>query len=158
MPKIIKNTAQTKALAEIDADLSIVREINEIIFAGYSGQMDVVVNPEEGRRCKAKVMTEYRYHVMVALAREKKALSRQILSKARRFHIELSEYELNSLSDLPVPKDRSAETVSLEEYEDEVHESETETYLQDDDGSMDWQNCVNKNEIEADEEQNETSG
>ena len=131
MPKIIRDSAQDKALREIESQLSIVKEINEIVLAGYSGHMDVVVVPEEGRKCKAKVLPEYRHPIMVALSREKKALARQILSKARRFHIELSEFELSDLIDLEVPKDRTSEAISVGDVNEIFRETAEEALEED---------------------------
>ena len=128
MPKIIKNSAQENALAEIEKALANIKEINEIILAGYSGQMDVIVNPAEGRRCKAKVLPEFRYQVMLALAREKKSLSKKLLAKAKKYNIELSELEL------AVPKDRSSEHISLDDDEstEAVAVEEEDEIVQDD--------------------------
>lgn len=134
MPKIIKNSAQENALAEIEKALANIKEINEIILAGYSGQMDVIVNPAEGRRCKAKVLPEFRYQVMLALAREKKSLSKKLLAKTKKYHIELSELELNDLNELAVPKDRSSEHISLDDDEstEAVAVEEEDEIVQDD--------------------------
>lgn len=104
MPKIIRDSAQDKALAEIEKDLLVIKEINEILQVGYSGSMVIVSTPDEGKKVKASIKPENRQAILLSLVKEKKTLVKQIMTKAKRFKIELSDEDMDDLRDLEVQK------------------------------------------------------
>ena len=104
MPKIIRDSAQDKALAEIEKDLLVIKEINEILQVGYTGNMVIVSTPDEGKKVKASIKPENRQAILLSLVKEKKNLVKQIMTKAKRFKIELSDEDMDDLRDLEVQK------------------------------------------------------
>ena len=93
MPTIIENTQQITALAEIEAALSVIESINTI-SAARGGVLSIQYKPEKGRKVSVNLTESTRGKAMNILTSIKERLSKDVKTKAAKFHISLDENDL----------------------------------------------------------------
>lgn len=104
MPRIIADKKQKEALATTEAALEDIRLIDTILL-GHSKDTPVLISVRTEKRGLI-VAPKLAAHIIPALIKHRAAIVKEILSLTSKYMIELSEDELDLISNrVPVDKD-----------------------------------------------------
>lgn len=96
MATIMKDTKQLQALNEIEEAIATVKAINTIELG--SGIMNIVFTPEESKNAiKIALSSSEEEKIKSVLKSKKIKLSKEILNKAEKFRITLSDEEKKTI-------------------------------------------------------------
>ena len=96
MASIIKDNQQVKALEEITAALETIRTMNTILQPCKDGTYQVQFAPVKGRASRVEVS---KAEIEAAIIRRRKALIREVNTKAAKWRIDLDTADMAIMSD-----------------------------------------------------------
>lgn len=152
MASIIKDNQQVKALEEITAALETIRTMNTILQPCKDGTYQVQFAPVKGRASRVEVS---KAEIEAAVIRRRKALIREVNTKAAKWRIDLDTEDLAIMSDEAIQppveqEEKTAEDQPAGDVQDSVQNGEGTPHEGEDD-THDSQEGVSESQEEQDD-------